>query len=160
MIGRVVACLLMLSTGSLSVMAQEASAGELSIKRAWSRVAPPGAPVLGGYLSITNDGAQPDRLIAVSSTISDNVQIHMSSVNDGVATMRRVTDGVAIPSGETVEFEPGELHLMLLNPKSRPGEGEKIPLTLTFENAGRLDIELVVARSPPEVANEHQDHMQ
>jgi copper(I)-binding protein len=116
--------------------------------------------VLGGYLSITNDGAQPDRLMAVSSTISDNVQIHMSSVNDGVATMRQVTDGVAIPSGETVEFEPGELHLMLLNPKSRPGEGEKIPLTLTFEKAGRLDIELVVARSPPEVANEHQDHMQ
>lgn len=160
MIGRVVACLLILLGASLSVMAQEASAGELSITRAWSRVAPPGAPVLGGYLSITNDGAQPDRLIAVSSTISDNVQIHMSSVNDGVATMRQVTDGVAIPSGATVEFEPGELHLMLLNPKSRPGEGEKIPLTLTFENAGRLDIELVVARSPPEVANEHQDHMQ
>jgi copper(I)-binding protein len=151
---------LILSAASLSVMAQEASAGELTIKRAWSRVAPPGAPVLGGYLSITNDGAQPDRLIAVSSTISDNVQIHMSSVNNGVATMRQVTDGVAIPSGETVEFEPGELHLMLLNPKSRPGEGEKIPLTLTFENAGPLDIELVVARSPPEVVNEHQDHMQ
>jgi copper(I)-binding protein len=160
MIGRAVACLLILSAASLSVMTREASAGELSIKRAWSRVAPPGAPVLGGYLSITNDGAQPDRLMAVSSTISDNVQIHMSSVNDGVATMRQVTDGVAIPSGETVEFEPGELHLMLLNPKSRPGEGEKIPLTLTFEKAGRLDIELVVARSPPEVANEHQDHMQ
>lgn len=160
MIGRVVVCLLILLAASLSVTAQEASAAELTIKRAWSRVAPPGAPVLGGYLSITNEGEQPDRLIAASSTISDNVQIHMSSVNDGVATMRQVTDGVAIPSGETVEFEPGELHLMLLNPKSRPGEGEKIPLTLTFEKAGRLDIELVVARSPPDVANEHQDHMQ
>lgn len=160
MIGRVVVCLLILLAASLSVTAQEASAAELTIKRAWSRVAPPGAPVLGGYLSITNEGEQPDRLIAASSTISDNVQIHMSSVNDGVATMRQVTDGVAIPSGETVEFEPGELHLMLLNPKSRPGEGDKIPLTLTFEKAGPLDIELVVARSPPEVANEHQDHMQ
>jgi copper(I)-binding protein len=160
MIGRVVACLLILSAASLSVVAQEASAAELTIKRAWSRVAPPGAPVLGGYLSITNGGGQPDRLMAVSSPISDNVQIHVSSVSDGVATMRQVTDGVAIPSGETVEFEPGELHLMLLNPKSRPGEGEKIPLTLTFEKAGRLDVELVVARSPPEVANEHQDHMQ
>lgn len=160
MIARFIAVLLSVSVFSICAVAQEASAAELTIKRAWSRVAPAGAPVLGGYLSITNDGDQADRLMAVSSPISDDVQIHVSAINDGVATMRQVTDGVAIPSGETVEFEPGELHLMLLNPKSRFGEGEKIPLTLTFEKAGRLDVELVVARSPPEVANEHQDHMQ
>ena len=68
--------------------------------------------------------------------------------------------GLDILPGETVEFQPGELHLMLLKPKTRPGEGEKIPLTLTFEKAGRVEVELVVARSPPEDANEHQDHMQ
>ncbi|MBX9457388.1 MAG: copper chaperone PCu(A)C [Rhizobium sp.] len=160
MIDRFVAVLLTFSAFSLSAVTQEARAADLTIKRAWSRVAPLGAPVLGGYLSIKNDGGEADRLLAVSSPISDNVQIHSSAVKDGVATMRQVTDGVAIPSGETVEFEPGELHLMLLNPKSRPGEGEKIPLTLVFEKAGPLDVELVVARSPPEVANEHQDHMQ
>jgi periplasmic copper chaperone A len=159
-IGRFIAVLLTLSAFSISAVAQEARTGDLTIKRAWSRVAPPGAPVLGGYFSITNDGGEPDRLVSVSSLISDNVQIHSSAINDGVATMRQVTDGVAIPPGETVEFEPGELHLMLLNPKSRPGEGEKIPLTLTFEKAGRIDVELEVARSPPEAANEHQDHMQ
>ena len=159
MIKPFIAALLIWSAFSLS-NAQEVRAADLTIKRAWSRVAPPGAPVLGGYLSITNSWVEPDRLIAVSSPISDNVQIHASAINDGIATMRQVTDGVAIPPGQTVEFEPGDLHLMLLNPKSRPGEGEKIPLTLTFEKAGRFDVELVVARSPPEVANEHQDHMQ
>lgn len=160
MIARYIAALAVALAFAVPSYAQEARAADLTIKRAWSRVAPPGAPVLGGYLSITNEGGEPDRLLAVSSPISDNVQIHSSAIKDGVATMRQVTDGVAIPSRETVEFEPGELHLMLLNPKSRPGEGDKIPLTLTFEKAGPLDVDLVVARSPPEVANEHQDHMQ
>lgn len=129
---------------------QESTASAIKISGGWSRVAPPGAPVLGGYVSITNGGDEPDRLVSVTSPISDDVQIHVSAVVDGVAKMRQVTEGVDIPAGETVSFEPGGLHLMLLKPKSRPKEGETIPLTLTFEKAGRIDIELAVARSPPD----------
>ena len=159
MIGRLLLAVVMSAAIAASGFAQEPTASALKIDGGWSRVAPPGAPVLGGYLSITNGGDRPDRLVSITSPVSDDVQIHLSSIVDGVAKMRQVTDGVEIPAGETVRFEPGGLHLMLLKPKSRPREGEAIPVTLTFATAGPVDIELAVARSPPTAA-EHQGHQQ
>lgn len=160
MIARCIAALAVALAFAVPSGAQEPDASQLQISNAWSRVAPPGAPVLGGYLSITNGGGEPDRLLAVSSSFSDDVQMHVSSIKDGVASMRQVTDGVPIPVGETIKFEPGGLHLMLLDPKSRPAEGGKIPLTLKFEKAGQIDVELVVSRSPPKAVNEHEGHVE
>ena len=81
-------------------------AGSITINHPWSRATPPVTPVAGGYLTLTNDGDIADRLISISSPLSDRVEIHESTVSDGVASMRPVQIGIEIGAGETVELQP------------------------------------------------------
>ncbi len=143
------ACGLMLPLGLLAggtgmASAHEFKLGDLEIGHPWSRETPAGAKVAGGYLSVTNHGSEADRLIAVSSTISDKGEIHEMAVNDGVMTMRQLPDGLEIPAGEKVELKPGSYHLMFMGLKSQPKKGEKFAGTLTFEKAGTIEVEFAV----------------
>jgi len=137
---------------SAPLRAEEVRAGDLVITQAWSRATPGGAKVGGGYLTIENKGTAPDRLISGSADVAAKVQVHEMSMNNGVMTMRPVEGGVVIEPGKTVKLAPGGLHLMLLDLKSPLKQGEKLPVTLEFEKAGKisvvLDVESVGATGP------------
>ena len=124
--------------------AEEVRAGDLVITQAWSRATPGGAKVGGGYLTIENKGATADRLIGGSADIAGKVQVHEMAMNNGVMTMRPVDKGLTIEPGKTVKLAPGGLHLMLLDLKSPLKQGDKVPLTLEFERAGKVSLSLEV----------------
>lgn len=126
--------------------AHDYKAGTLEIGHPWSRATPPGASVAAGYLSITNNGDAADRLVGVSSAISEKGEIHKMSVESGtgVMTMRPVADGVEIPAGETVTLEPGNIHLMFVGLKQPAKQGERFKGTLTFEHAGSVEVDYAV----------------
>ena len=134
------------------VRADDVRAGDLVITQAWSRATPGGAKVGGGYLTIENKGSAPDRLIGGSADIAGKVQVHEMSMNNGVMTMRPVDGGLVIEPGKTVKLTPGGFHLMLLDLKGPLKQGEKLPITLEFEKAGKvslsLDVEGVGAKGP------------
>jgi len=134
------------------VGADEAKIGNLVITQAWSRATPGGAKVGGGYLTITNEGSTPDRLIGGSSQVAAKVQVHEMSMNNGVMTMRPVEQGLVIEPGKTVKLSPGGFHLMLLDLKGPLKQGEKVPVTLEFERAGKIslmfDVEGIGAMGP------------
>jgi len=134
------------------IRAEEVRAGDLVITQAWSRATPGGAKVGGGYLTIENRGTAPDRLISGSADVAAKVQVHEMSMNNGVMTMRPIEDGVVIEPGKMVKLAPGGLHLMLLDLKSPLKQGEKLPVTLQFEKAGKvsvvLDVESIGAMGP------------
>jgi len=127
-----------------SARAEEVRAGDLVITQAWSRATPGGAKVGGGYLTIENKGATADRLIGGSADIAGKVQVHEMAMNNGVMTMRPVDKGLTIEPGKTVKLAPGGLHLMLLDLKSPLKQGDKVPLTLEFERAGKVSLSLEV----------------
>ncbi|NRB04365.1 MAG: copper chaperone PCu(A)C [Rhodobacteraceae bacterium] len=109
----------------------------------------------GGYLIITNTGTTADSLIAVEADFP-RVMIHTTEETDGIAKMRHV-DRIEIPAGETVKLEPGGFHVMFMGLNGDPFEdGEQIPATLLFENAGALDIVFNV--EPRKDAHDHKDH--
>ncbi len=150
---RMLACaaaLLVLS--GASSQAQEIKAGDLVITQAWSRATPGGAKIAGGYLTIENKGTAPDRLITVSGDIAGKVEIHEMAMNNGVMTMRPLDKGLAIEPGKTVKLAPGGYHLMLMDLKNPLKQGEKVPLELQFEKAGKvalsLDVQGVGAQAP------------
>ena len=155
---RAIACATLLSyLLAAPVRAEEVKAGDLVITQAWSRATPGGAKIGSGYLTIENKGSAPDRLIGGSADIADKVQVHEMSMNNGVMTMRPLDKGLTIDPGKTVKLAPGGFHLMLFDLKSPLKQGDKLPLTLEFEKAGKvkltLDVQGVGAQSPADVGN-------
>jgi copper(I)-binding protein len=132
--------------------AQEVKAGDLVITQPWSRATPGGAKIAGGFLTIENKGAAPDRLISGAGDIAGKVEIHEMAMNNGVMTMRPLDKGLVIEPGKTVKLAPGGYHLMLMDLKQPFKQGDKVPVTLEFEKAGKValsfDVQGVGAQAP------------
>lgn len=132
-------------------------AGSLTIEAPWARATPAGAKVAGGYVRVTNTGAEPDRLLRASATIAGRGEVHEMSNQDGVMRMRELETGIEIKPGQSVELKPGGLHLMFMDLKSGLKEGDTVPGTLVFEKAGVVPVEFRVgglgARGAPEHAH-------
>lgn len=142
LIGRVAVALLLCF--AVPVAAQEFRAGDLTIERAWSRATPPAAKVGAGYLVVTNGGQSADRLTAASSPAAGRVEVHEMKMDGGVMRMRELAQGLALPPGAAVELKPGGFHLMLMDLRAPLAAGTTVPVTLVFEHAGRVDIQLKV----------------
>jgi periplasmic copper chaperone A len=141
-------------TGLLAapLRAEEVKAGDLVITQGWSRATPSGAKIGGGYLTIENKGATADRLIGGSADVAGKVEVHEMAMKNGVMTMRPLDNGLAIDPGKTVKLAPGGYHLMIFDLKSPLKQGDKLPVTLEFEKAGKvkvtLDVQGIGAQGP------------
>lgn len=152
----------LLLTGCGVASADDVKAGDLVISQAWSRATPGGAKVAGGYVTIENKGTAPDRLIGGSADIAGKFEIHEMAMDNGVMKMRPLDKGLTIEPGKTVKFAPGSYHLMLEQLKKPLKQGDKVPLTLEFEKAGKvavsLDVQGVGAQAPGDAG--HSGHME
>ena len=141
--------------------AEEVKAGDLVISQAWSRATPKGAKTAGGYLTIENKGSTPDRLVRESGDIAGKVEVHEMAMNNGVMTMRPLDKGLVIEPGKTVKLAPGGYHLMMFDLKGPLKQGDKVPVTLEFEKAGKvtlsLDVQGVGAPAPAGSSGGHMD---
>lgn len=125
--------------GSVPASAGDVTVGDLTLSNAWTRATPPRAMAGGGFVTITNAGAA-DRLVAASAPVSEKTELHEMVVTDGVMKMREMEGGIEIPAGGTVDLKPGGLHVMFMGLKAPIKEGETVPVTLTFENAGTVEV--------------------
>ena len=126
-------------------LAQESTASGLTIAHPMAYETASSAMAGGGYMTITNHGDAPDRLVGVRADFP-RVTLHTSEEQDGVARMRPV-EAVEIAPGETVAFEPGGLHVMFMGLEGDPFEvGEEIRATLLFEQAGEVEVTFAVER--------------
>ena len=124
--------------------AEEVKAGDLVISQPWTRATPGGAKTGGGFLTIENKGTAPDKLIGASADGAGKIEVHEMVMNEGVMKMRPVEGGLAIDPGKTVKLAPGGLHLMMTDLKSPLKQGDKMPVTLEFEKAGKVAVTLDV----------------
>lgn len=133
-------------------VAQEVKAGDLVITQAWTRATPNGAKIGGGYLTIENKGTAADRLVSGSADAAGKVEVHEMSMDNGVMKMRALDKGLTIEPGKTVKLAPGGYHLMMFDLKQPLKQGDKVPVTLEFEKAGKvtvsLDVQAVGAQAP------------
>lgn len=133
-----------------------ATVGDLTITGAFTRATLPNAPVGGAYLNITNNGAADDRLVSVSTPAAGMSQIHQMKMDGDVMKMNELPDGLVVPAGQTVKLEPGGYHLMLMKLTGPLVEGQTITVTLTFEKAGKVDVELPIGS--PAARGPQMDH--
>lgn len=127
--------------------AADVKAGPVAIRQPWSRPAQAGMNGVG-FLTLVNTGKSPVTLTAVQSPAAGKVEIHQSAMNGEVMTMRR-QDTVKIPAGGQVAFAPGGYHLMLLSLKASQTVGQKVPVTLVFDNGRKAQVQLTVQLAPP-----------
>lgn len=119
-----------------------ATIGDLSVEGAYARAAAAGA-ASAAYLTVTTAGA-PDRLIGVSSPAAKRVELHAHQVDaQGVASMRPVA-AIEVAPGAPAVLEPGGLHVMMMGTVAAIGEGDTISLTLRFEHAGEVTLDIPV----------------
>jgi periplasmic copper chaperone A len=123
--------------------AQSASPAEIRIEDAWAR---PG--LTGGnsavYFIIENPTTQGDTLLTAESEIAEHVELHMTSM-DAEGNMRmQQQENVPVGASSRVEFQPGGLHVMLIQLRQDLTAGESIPVTLHFENTGSIQIQATV----------------
>lgn len=117
---------------------------DLVIDRAWARATAPQQQNGAAYLTITNEGASAERILEVASPIAARVELHTHDVDaEGVMRMRQV-EAIDVPAGEETALRPGGVHVMLIGLENRLVEGERFPLTITFETAAPLEIEVQV----------------
>lgn len=137
-------------SGILSAYILSTNSPEISVMQAWVRPADAGASVTGAFLTIENTGNGEDRLINVTTSVADVIEIHETQVVNEIAMMIPQKDGVVIPANQSIKFQPGSLHLMVLNVNENLDEGTTIELTLVFESGLETTIEALVSLQAPQ----------
>lgn len=125
------------------VAAQGPGKEGVQVSHPWARATPPGAKVAAAYLEIRNSGKKPDRVIGASTPAAERVELHVVTHEGGVMKMREVSS-FEIPARQRLTLRPGGSHLMLVNPRKPLVRGDRVPLTLRFEQAGELRVDLEV----------------
>ena len=118
--------------GRLTDLSMAKSEWNIAIKDAWARPTKAGM-MSAAYFTIHNVGSVPDSLVQVSSSASEDVQIHLSYMNDGIMVMEE-QPFVAIQASEQIPFQPGGYHIMIIQPANDMEEGDSISLSLYFKS--------------------------
>lgn len=117
--------------------------GPVSVTGAWARAGAPAAKAGAAFLTVTNAGSAPDRLVAARTPIAEKAELHTHLMDNGVMKMRAV-DAIDVAPGAPVTLKPGGLHVMLMGLKQPLTEGSRFPVTLTFDKAGAVTVEVTV----------------
>ena len=128
----------------------------ITVENAWSRAARSGSTA-AVYLTITDSGA-PDRLVSIATPLAETAEIHESFAEKGVMKMRPAGPLLVAP-GKPLTLEPGHYHAMLTGLRRPTSKGDSFPLTLTFEQAPAVTVQVHVesagGRSPDMSASHH-----
>ncbi|MBT8168275.1 copper-binding protein [Phaeobacter gallaeciensis] len=138
-----------------------AFAADVMVKDAYARSAGKNAKTGAAFMMIMNHGAENDRLINATSDVAKRVELHTHKENgDGVMQMLHVEEGFAIPAGEMHPLKRGGDHVMFMGLNQPFVQGEMIPVTLVFEKAGEVKVEIPVdlERKPAEGGMSHGTH--
>lgn len=120
-------------------------APSVSVVDPWVRLPPPGAKNTGAFMLLKNEGSVDRTLVQASNAASKVTELHTHLDEGGVKKMRQVPS-IAIKAGGTTELKPGSLHVMLMDLVAPLHEGQRVPLTLTFDDASTLTVQAVVRR--------------
>ena len=117
--------------------------GNLEIDAAWARASIGTSRPGAAYFTVRNFGDEGDRLIGLSSPVSTMTMLHETTLSEGISRMAHV-EATEIPASGELTLEPGGMHVMLMELATPLREGATFPLTLAFEAAGEVTVEVHV----------------
>lgn len=139
-----------------SAWADDFHVGDIKIIQPWARASAGPARAGAAYFTISNNGAQVDRLIKATTPVAKSASLHTHLMDGGIMKMRPV-EAVEVSPGEPTVMQPGGLHIMLMGLSSPLMEGHEFPLTLVFENAGDIQVTVKIGAAAAMEAS-HDNH--
>lgn len=123
----------------------DAAGGEPMVEGAWIRSVPPTSRMTAGYLRIHNPGPEPLVIVGAESPLFGSVEVHGTTEVDGMSRMRQ-QESVTVAPGETASFEPGGLHLMLMQATDTIPSAGTVELSLVLADGGRIEFRAPVGQ--------------
>ena len=144
-----IAIVVALWAGASPTLAEES----VRVSDAWARASVLASRPVASYLTI--ESAVEDRLLGVTTPVAGHVMIHAVEKDGDVSRMKHI-ETLEVPTGERITLAPGGMHLMLMGLQEKLSEGTTFPMTLSFENAGEITVEVsvlgIAAEGPREVS--------
>ena len=130
-----IALIALLCTGLIACDKQtvKADCDLLEVSQAWIRQAPPGAPVMAGYLMLKNANETALTIRSASTEAFERVEFHETVTDNGQVTMKK-RESLELAAGDNMTLAPGGMHLMLFTPKSELTAGKSVDISFTCEN--------------------------
>jgi copper(I)-binding protein len=124
-------------------MSAEHKMGDIKVTSAWARASAKMARAGAAYVTLENAGGTPDTLLSASAPVADKVELH-THIKDGDIMKMREVESIEVGPHAKVALKPGGLHVMLIGLKKPLEKGSRFPLTLDFEKAGKMTVEVTV----------------
>ena len=135
-----------------------AAAHDIKIKDAWVRTAPPNAPALGAFMVLENYGNSERALVGARTSLEvDHVELHRTMMVGDVMKMVP-QEKIPLPAHQSTMLKPGSWHVMLMSPKKVPSLGEKLKITLVFDDGFEQTVEAVVRKGEMKMHQHEHKH--
>ena len=138
-----------LLTGLLVIAGVATAAAQsptVKVEHAWARATAGSARAAALYMTLANKGGADDRLVSVSTPVAGKAEVHSTTTENGVTRMRPV-ETLDVKAGTSTILKPGGYHVMLTDLKAPLVVGQSFAVTLTFENAGKIDVTATVEKA-------------
>lgn len=143
---------------TLLAVAATADMAKIMVGDPYARASTPNAKSGAAFMEIMNHSGEDDRLISATSDVAARVELHTHIEEDGVMKMTHVEEGFEIPAGEMIMLQRGGKHVMFMGLSETFEQGKMIDVTLTFEKAGDVEVQIPVDLERQPKAGAHGGH--
>ncbi|MGF1641593.1 MAG: copper chaperone PCu(A)C [Rhodospirillales bacterium] len=140
------AAVAMTALSAATAPAADATVGDITVAAPWARASAGPAANGAAFMTLNNAGTGADRLVAAAAEVAATVELH-THIREGDIMRMRAVEAIEVPAQGVTELKPGGLHVMLIGLKAPLKEGATFPLTLSFEKAGDVTVEVTVAKA-------------
>lgn len=135
----------MMAVVSVKMSPLDKSASVFMVEEPFLRSSLPTSKTAAAFMVLRNQTGSDDRLIAVRSGLSGRVELHTHTEDaNSVMRMGEIEGGVPVKDGENHAFKRGGDHLMFMGLDAPLSQGQLVPVTLIFEQAGEIEITVPV----------------
>ncbi|AII15359.1 copper-binding protein (DUF461 domain) [Campylobacter iguaniorum] len=131
--------------GLASLAASLVLAANIEISNAYAKATPPNAKNSAAFMKITNNTDKNIALVSGSNSVSEFTELHTHVSENGMKKMIQIPK-IDVPAKSTVELKPGSLHIMMIGLKQAVNPGDKVDLTLNFDNGDKVDLKGIEAK--------------
>lgn len=125
--------------GGMSAAVAGSATDDVTVENLYVRAVPPKQPNSAAFMTFHNNGGTDHAVVGGSSSVSEVVELHTHTMEDGMMKMRQIPR-IDLPANQGVELKPGGLHVMLIGLKEQTKPGQKVDLTLEFADGSTMQL--------------------